>query len=137
MTEKSFWTLLRNNLAIKMYRVENRVGSGMPDVHYINKRASGWIELKYVDSFPKKGKVNIGLKKHQALWHKNYNAFGGVSWVLVRLSRSAIFLFKGEDADIIAKMPNKFFMMEKCVWCKRGNMGAKDWDNLKEEITNV
>jgi beta-lactamase class D len=48
MSEKSFWRLLRNNLPFKTYRVENKVMIGMPDVHYIHKGKTGWIELKYI-----------------------------------------------------------------------------------------
>ena len=54
MSEKNYWNFLRDNLGIKMYRVENRVGFGMPDVHYISEKGSGWIELKYIPEFPKK-----------------------------------------------------------------------------------
>ena len=43
MSEKNFWTLIRNNLPLKMYRVENRVAQGMPDVHYIGNGNSGWM----------------------------------------------------------------------------------------------
>ena len=56
MSEKSFWTLLRNNLKLKAYRVENKVMKGMPDVHYIKNGKSGWLELKYLDKWPKKRK---------------------------------------------------------------------------------
>ena len=38
MSEKNFWHLLRNSLPLKMYRVENKVMRGMPDIHYINKK---------------------------------------------------------------------------------------------------
>ena len=54
MSEKNFWTLIRNNLPLKMYRVENRVAQGMPDVHYIGNGKSGWIELKYINKWPKR-----------------------------------------------------------------------------------
>ena len=57
MSEKNFWNLVRNNLDLKMYRVENRVAVGMPDVHYISEKSSGWIELKFIPILPKKGKI--------------------------------------------------------------------------------
>ena len=60
MSEKNFWNLVRNNLDLKMYRVENRVAVGMPDVHYISGKSSGWIELKFIPSLPKKGKIKTG-----------------------------------------------------------------------------
>lgn len=58
MSEKNFWNLVRNNLDLKMYRVENRVAVGMPDVHYISEKSSGWIELKFIPSLPKRENKN-------------------------------------------------------------------------------
>ena len=48
MSEKNFWVLLRTSLSqnLKMYRVENRVMKGMPDVHYLKEGKTGCIELK-------------------------------------------------------------------------------------------
>ena len=64
-SEKQFWNLLRDKLPInKMYRVENKVTKGMPDIHYIHKGKSGWIELKYLDKFPK-NRISSGLKLNQ------------------------------------------------------------------------
>ena len=37
MSEKALWSLVRNNLPLKMYRVENRVMVGMPDVYFIRQ----------------------------------------------------------------------------------------------------
>ena len=54
MSEKNFWTLVRNNLPVKMWRVENKVMKGMPDVHYLINGKSGWVELKYLNKWPKK-----------------------------------------------------------------------------------
>ena len=40
-SEKQFWNLLRDKLPInKMYRVENKVTKGMPDIHYIHELAT-------------------------------------------------------------------------------------------------
>ena len=76
MSEKNFWVLLRNKLPIKMYRVENKVMKGMPDIHYLKNEESGWIELKYIHYLPKK-RVSTGLKLNQSLWAKDYVSRGG------------------------------------------------------------
>ena len=79
MSEKNFWVLLRTSLKqLKMYRVENRVMKGMPDVHYIKDGSSGWIELKYIDKWPKT-RVATGLKLNQCLWLKEYDENKGQS----------------------------------------------------------
>ena len=54
MSEKSFWVLIRTSLKLKMYRVENRVRKGMPDIHYVKNGKSGWIELKYLANYKNK-----------------------------------------------------------------------------------
>ena len=50
MSEKSFWTLARNNLRLKMWRVENKVMKGMPDVQYLLGHSSTQITQRYVDA---------------------------------------------------------------------------------------
>jgi len=134
MSEASLWTLLRTNLPITMYRVENKVSSGMPDIHYVGNNFSGWIELKYIKDLPVKGKINIGLSRSQHLWHSSYNGYGGKSWIIVRIGRFALLLFNGKYASKIVKRPN-YSDLEKCIqWGHWGNMKDDQWKNLAEEI---
>ena len=89
MSEKQFWKHLRENLPFKTYRVENKVMIGMPDVHYINKGNSGWIELKYMPEWKSK-RVSTGYQLHQALWAKEHIKHGGTNWIMVRVNREFI-----------------------------------------------
>jgi len=134
MSEASLWTFLRENLLITMYRVENRVSSGMPDIHYIGNNFSGWIELKYIEKLPAKGKINIGLRNSQSLWHSSYNVSGGKSWIIVRVGRSALLLFNGKYASKIAKRPNYSDLEKFIQWGHWGNMKDCQWEILAEEI---
>ena len=134
MSEKNFWNLLRINLKIPMYRVENRVASGMPDIHYIHDGNTGWIELKYLERFPKKGKMRIGLRQSQHLWHLRYGGYGGKTWILVRIGRAGIFLIKGENSMELQRMPNSARFLELCKWKHIGNMTDEHWESLKQEI---
>ena len=61
MSEKNFWSYMRGALPIKMYRVENKVSKGMPDIHFVKSGNSGWIELKFVKSFEPDKKISICL----------------------------------------------------------------------------
>ena len=136
MSEASFWALIRNHLHLKMYRVENKVAIGMPDIHYVFGKGSGWIELKYMDELPAKGKLKIGLRKSQAIWHRIYNNFGGKSWILIRICRIGIILVDGNYSDEIAKMPSIKNLIEVSSWNYFGNMRNENWTELRDVIQN-
>ena len=96
MSEKNFWVLLRENLAL----------------------------------------AHIGLKRHQAMWHESYWNAEGKSWILLRVGRSGMMLFKGSDADTIFRMPNTQSLIDLAVWKVYGNMKKEDWKSLKKEFKN-
>lgn len=118
MSEKNFWTLLRNNLPLTMYRVENRVAQGMPDVHYIREGKSGWIELKYIDKWPKKRFVS-GLRLNQAMWANKYISKEGKSWILIRVGRDFTVLVNGKFARDLFDRPSKKHLIDICSWSKK------------------
>lgn len=134
MSEKNFWNLVRNNLDLKMYRVENRVAVGMPDVHYISEKSSGWIELKFIPSLPKKGKIKTGVRKAQSMWHDTYCKHGGNSWLLFRIDRRGIVLIDGSVCKSISKGKTVCDLITMCSWSKMGNMSDNDWDELRGVI---
>ena len=74
MSEKNFWSYMRGALPIKMYRVENKVSKGMPDIHFVKSGNSGWIELKYLNHWPEK-RVSTGLALNQVIWLKEYKNY--------------------------------------------------------------
>lgn len=133
MSEKNFWTLIRNSLALKMYRVENKVMQGMPDVHYIRNGKSGWIELKYMDEWPKK-RVACGLMLSQSLWLKDYKDHKGKCWILVRIGRDFIGLIDGKDAQEVYNRPSAKDFCELLTWKNKGNMTDNKWDELADVI---
>jgi len=134
MSEKNFWTLVRNSLGMKMYRVENRVMKGMPDVHYVREGKSGWIELKYIPAWPK-GRVSLGLKLNQSIWLKEYDEHKGRCWVLFRVGRDFVGLIDGKDAKRIYDRPSMKDFMSCMAWSKKGNMTKQDWSDLRDKIT--
>ena len=133
MSEKNFWTLLRNNLPLTMYRVENRVAQGMPDVHYIRESNSGWIELKYMDKWPKKRFVS-GLRLNQAMWANKYILNGGRSWILIRVGRDFTVLVSGHHAKELFDRPSRKHLMEISSWSQKGNLSTEDWESLAKII---
>jgi len=135
VSEKNFWTLVRGSLPLKMYRVENKVMKGMPDIHYIRNGESGWIELKYLPEWPKT-RVSIGLRQNQSLWLQGYRKKKGKSWILIRIGRAYTCLIDGKDAEKIHKRPSKQDFFKVVVWAKTGNMTRDDWDDLADVISS-
>jgi len=134
MSEKNFWVLLRTSMKkMKMYRVENRVMKGMPDVHYIQDGQSGWIELKYLKSWPKT-RMSIGLRLNQSLWLKEYDEHKGQCWVLIRVGRDFVGLIHGRDAKRLFDRPSRKDFFDMMSYKKMGNMKKEDWDELQDTI---
>jgi hypothetical protein len=135
MSENNFWVLLRVSLKLKMYRVENRVAKGMPDVHYLKDGKSGWIELKYIPDWSPK-RVSVGLRKNQVFWLKEYDENKGRCWILVRIGRDFIGLIDGKNAEKLFKRPSKNEFINLLSWNKRGNMKSEDWQDLANNIAS-
>lgn len=137
MSEKNFWVLLRTSMKkLKMYRVENRVMKGMPDVHYIRDGQSGWIELKYLKSWPKT-RMSTGLRLNQSLWLKEYNEHKGQCWVLIRIGRDFVGLIHGRDAKRLFDRPSRKDFFSMLSYKKMGNMKKEDWSELQDTITTA
>ena len=134
MSEQNFWTLLRSSLDLKMYRIENKVIKGMPDVHFIKEGNSGWIELKFMRSWPKK-RMPTGLKLNQVMWLDEYAKNGGRCWILIRIGRDFIGLVNGEHAKRLYEKPSKDEFTGLLSYMKRGNMKKEDWEELTHVIT--
>jgi hypothetical protein len=133
LSESNFWVLVRKSLDLKMYRVENRVMKGMPDIHYIRDGVSGWIELKYMPDWPKK-RVSSGLMLNQCLWLKEYDERKGRCWILIRIGRDFIGLVDGKDAKALYDRPSTKDFHALLSWSKKGNMKEEDWKDLADVI---
>ncbi len=131
MSEKNFWSYMRGALPIKMYRVENKVSKGMPDIHFVKSGNSGWIELKFVKSFESDKKINIGLKQEQHIWLKDYKSQRGKCWILLKAD-TTILLFDG--AEDLTKSYKREDLLMKAVWVNEGSMDEEKWNNLAIHI---
>jgi len=132
MSEKNFWKNVRDNLPLKMYRVENSCAKGMPDVHFIQGEKSGWIELKFLEKWPR-DKINSGLTLNQSMWSKEYRKAGGLSYVLLRIGREFTCLIV--DSEALYNRPSRKEFMELISWGHEGDMKKSDWDLLASRIT--
>ena len=132
MSEKNFWNNVRNKLPLQMYRVENSCAKGMPDVHFIQSKKSGWIELKFLEKWPR-DKINSGLTLNQSMWSKEYRKAGGLSYVLLRIGREFTCLIV--DSEALYNRPSRKEFMELISWGHEGDLKKSDWDSLASRIT--
>lgn len=108
---KKVWQVLKKKARGFWYRIENCVGSGVPDTEYCIDGAVGKVELKYLKKWPKRDTtlVDINLRPAQINFLKDYAKHGGRGFVLLRVSDDWL-LFKG-DTD--------FSPATRSQWIKR------------------
>ena len=93
--ERNLWNRLKTALPKGTHktRVENRAGTGIPDVHICADKTAFWVELKCI-----KGDT-VSIRPSQIAWNMQYSAAGGISFFLVsRPKKPSLFLFDGGDA---------------------------------------
>ena len=127
MSEKNFWNYIRSTIPLKMYRVENRVSVGMPDIHFVKNGNAGWIELKWVADFDSNKKINIGLRQSQHIWLKDYKKSKGKCWILLK-AHHTILLFDG--AEDLTKSYKAQDLIMKATWVNEGDMDENKWTSL-------
>jgi len=75
--ESKLWKRIKDlNLNAHIFRIESNTINGIPDVHFVMKGKSFWIELKSNDL------KNYGISKWQMNWHIEYQKYGGCSFIL-------------------------------------------------------
>ena len=128
MTEAKLWSRMREvwKDELKMWRVENQAGVGLPDVHYLYEpnRITGWIELKYISTINQR----IPLRKAQIGWHKEYAAGGGKSFVIVQAGGSSgIYCFEGRYAQKITEQ--SLLSSVEMFYKARGNLPVSEYQS--------
>lgn len=71
-------------------RIENMVGSGMPDVTYCVRGAEGFIELKQIKEWPKRPETVVAIEHYtsqQRIWARQRIAAGGRVWLMLEVVR--------------------------------------------------
>jgi len=81
---------------------EDRFQEGIPDASYGLENVNGWVEHKYLKSWPKRATtlVNPGIKKTQVLWIEPRQKTGGRCFLLIGVGKE-IFLFSGDNARVL------------------------------------
>ena len=82
--------------------VENPALPGTPDVNYIE----GWIELKWLRSWPKRKDTIVRIPHftaQQRIWHFRRRRLGGQSWFLLQVRKEWLLI----DGAVAALTVNK------------------------------
>ncbi len=99
--------------SLDAWSVENPCRPGTPDVNYIE----GWIELKWVESWPKRESTPVRLPHftpHQKLHLRRRWRMGGNAYLLLQVDQDW-FLFAGEEAAIIVGQANRAVLEERSL----------------------
>jgi hypothetical protein len=93
--EQNLWNSFKQALPKKSHwnRIENRTGTGAPDVYLVMDGVACWVELKVIN------KNRVRISQSQIAWHLSHDRCGGLSFFLMREtgSKSAL-LFPSSDA---------------------------------------
>lgn len=109
--EQRLWDSMRraHGSTIHLERIENAVGTGIPDVLSLDE---GWVvfcELKVQEDIPTRASTPLlgkkkGLNTDQLNWHLNWTKRGGNSLIIVRIgvaSNAKVYAFAGSKADSV------------------------------------
>ena len=102
MKESGLWQYLRKVMTGKwdVTRIESSSGNGVPDVSFGVRNTNGWMELKYIPTWPKRSTtpVKLPLTPEQRLWIRRRGQISGSVWVLCRIE-DMFFLLNHDDAS--------------------------------------
>jgi len=111
MREAVLWELLRGKWGVipgvRIMRVENPCLPGTPDVCVGFNGKCAWIELKMIESFPKRASTPVRIDhftSQQKLW---LNEWGGIKipvFVIIRVVSTGYYVFEWRAATQICEM---------------------------------
>lgn len=103
MKESTLARKIRKILApLDAMRVENPCLPGTPDIEFIG----GWVELKKLDEWPKRATTPVRLPHftpQQRLWLTRRTEKGGLSLLLLQVSREYLLLYGDQAATLIGQ----------------------------------
>ena len=123
--EQRLWDRMSEHVprTVRLERIENGIGDGLPDVLACYLGIVTWCELKALaeppvrESTPLLGKKK-GLAQGQLNWHFDWAKHGGRSCVIVGVGSREVFLIDGLLIEAINEMTHESF---------RTHSKARDW----------
>lgn len=103
MSERNLWIRVRRHIgsAGHFERIENGVSTGTPDVSFCVGGVEGFIELKFVSGYPRRGGTRLlgerGLRKEQVAWAIQRCRAGGRVFALIGVGMDIYLVRLSED----------------------------------------
>ncbi|KKM97272.1 hypothetical protein LCGC14_1169750 [marine sediment metagenome] len=139
MNESGFWRKIRNGIKnppdTHLVRIENAIYSGTPDLSYCINGVEGFIELKYLEAWPKRESTVVRIphfRGEQRIWLHDRHIAGGRCYLCLGIAKST-FIFDGlQAAMFLGKDWNKAdIYSHSLLWWD----GKVAWKNFKNRIT--
>lgn len=116
LPEQLLWDWLRDRMGNLWFaqRIENRVGTNIPDVHFALRQRTftGWIELKSIPDWGKNEGSAFRLPKWtqgQRNWARDYAECGGQCWLAVQV----------QETDEVIVLPSRLALEMVDHWAIR------------------
>ena len=102
MNESQFWGKIRGGMLGKWHatRIESATMAGIPDICATIPGRHLWIELKYLEAFPKKASTKVRIDHFtdkQREWIMSRGQLAGNVWVIIGVGKE-FFVFPYHDA---------------------------------------
>ena len=137
MRESDLWKKLKDGMGDRWVadRIENDVGVGTPDVAYSTGGINGWIELKYIRSYPQRYTTPIlipHLTSVQCSWLRRHGEAGGHCFLLIRIQND-FYLFSWRAAKLVKDgLTREGFKTNAVQWWN----GTINWVTLASILGN-
>jgi len=114
---------------------EDALNSGIPDLSYSGGAVNGWIELKWLEAWPKRADTIVRIPhytKEQKHFLLSRGRAGGRCWLLLRVAKE-IFIFHHDLAQGLGEMTQQG-TRASCSgsWGKKGRL---DFEQLTRLLT--
>lgn len=136
LKEQKLWDAMRSNTtpATRLYRVENMIEEGIPDVMALSHGWVTWCELKAVLVLPRRTSTRVlgndGLSVAQRNWHMTWNQNGGRALIVIGIGQGALrqhIAVHGRHGDRLNDMTWNELLSNACC----AGVGASFWPKLE------
>lgn len=134
--ESNLWSTIKRNLPnVHWQRIESTTGVGIPDINGCYNGCDFWIEIKYLDAFPKRPATPVRINHftaEQKLWLKRRGEVGGRVLLFVQVGRE-YFLFDWEEALCVCS----YTQAEWREHCRASWQGRCNWRQWLRIVTRT
>ena len=133
--ESNLWRYIKGGMRKMWHATRHEDGEpGTPDVSYGAEGVNGWIELKVLDSWPKRPDTVVQFKHltpWQTRWLQTRGDHGGHCFLFVRIE-SEYLIFKWENVHLLGTLNER----ELKAFAIRVWTGSVNFGELRDMLTS-